>query len=290
MHRLIAAATASIIASAATGVLAGPGSAAEVGAHYVALGDSYAAGSGVLPEEDATVCMRSQLNYPKLVAQQLHATTFHDATCGGATLTDLYDRQAALVGGGSANPQFDALTPDTTLVTMTMGGNDIGLAIKALSCINAFPPPYGRSCTEDLTANGRDEFAERLAGLAPVYAHALDDIRARAPKATVMIVGYPTVVPAGGCPQQPTWPSDIDYLRHTLDSLNDLLRTTAGQHGAVYVDTATPSVGHDICAAPDQQWINGLLPSLNTSSVAPLHPNAVGEQQLANAVVAALPA
>ncbi|MCX4090822.1 SGNH/GDSL hydrolase family protein [Nocardia sp. alder85J] len=289
-------------AAAASALLLGSGVAATFGGsavsaaatadsdiHYVALGDSFAAGSGVFPEHDVSACFQSELNYPKVVAAQLHATSFRDATCGGATLTDLHDAQPAISGSaGSSAPQFDSLTPDTTLVTMTMGGNDIGLAAQALACFNALPQPHGHSCTEQYTADGRDGMGERLAALAPGYDRALDDIHARAPLATVVIVGYPTAAPPGGCPQQPAWPADVDYLNSVLGRLNDVLRTAATRHGDRYVDTATPSVGHDMCQTPDRQWINGLIPSFASPALAPLHPNAAGEQAIADEVVATL--
>ncbi|WP_081635380.1 SGNH/GDSL hydrolase family protein [Nocardia sp. BMG111209] len=289
MRRLAHTAAVSALAVGGAAAFTAPAAAGNAEIHYVALGDSFAAGSGVFPERDLNNCLQSQVDYPSLVAQQLHATTFRDATCGGATLANLYGPQPALIGGGGATPpQFDALTPGTTLVTLTMGGNDIGLAAQALNCFNPLPQPFGHSCTEGFTAGGGDGMGDRLAGLVPTYGRALDDIHARAPRATVLVVGYPTVSSPGGCPQQPAWPADVDYLNSVLARLNDLLRTAAARHDAHYVDTAAPSVGHDMCAAPDRQWVNGLIPSLSTPSVVPLHPNTLGEQAIAREVVAAL--
>ncbi|WP_330252634.1 SGNH/GDSL hydrolase family protein [Nocardia sp. NBC_00565] len=258
------------------------------GVHYVALGDSFAAGAGVFPQADITTCLRSAVNYPSLVAKELGVATFKDVTCGGATLDELTEPQRGIVSGAAA-PQFDALTPDTTLVTMTMGGNDIGLAKQALLCGNLLPEPNGTSCADAFTADGVDTFAERTTALAPVYGTAIDEIRSRAPQATVVIVGYPTASQPGACPaQQPAWPRDADYLQAVLVNLNALLRKVSAEHGAIFVDTATSSIGHDMCAAPEEQWINGLIPSLSTPSFVPLHPNTFGEENIAKQVVAAL--
>ncbi|WP_433599385.1 SGNH/GDSL hydrolase family protein [Nocardia sp. CA-135953] len=282
----VAAAAMTVAASAAITGQASADPAAET--HYVALGDSFAAGAGVFPQTELATCSRSAVNYPSLVAKTLGVATFQDVTCGGATLNDLASPQRGVVSGTAA-PQFDALTPDTTLVTMTMGGNDIGLAGEALQCGNLLPEPYGTSCADTFTANGVDTFAERTKALAPVYGTAIDEIRARAPKATIVIVGYPTASREGACPaQQPAWPRDADYLQDVLVNLNTLLRNVSAAHGAIFVDTAASSVGHDMCAAPDQQWINGLIPSLSTPSIVPLHPNTFGEQNIAQQVVAAL--
>ncbi|WP_157110497.1 SGNH/GDSL hydrolase family protein [Nocardia anaemiae] len=286
MRPAVAAAAMTVAASAA---ITGQASAEPAeGTHYVALGDSFAAGAGVFPQAELATCSRSAVNYPALVAQELGVATFKDVTCGGATLDDLTSPQRGIVSGTAA-PQFDALTPDTTLVTMTMGGNDIGLAKQALLCGNALPEPYGTSCADTFTANGVDTFAERTTALAPVYGDAIDAIRSRAPEATIVIVGYPTASRAGACPgQQPAWPRDADYLQDVLVNLNTLLRDVSAAHGAIFVDTATSSMGHDMCAAPDQQWINGLIPSLSTPSFVPLHPNTFGEQNIAQQVVATL--
>ena len=63
--------------------------------------------------------------------------------------------------------------------------------------------------------------AARVAALAPVYSRALAEIHARSPKATIVLIGYPTVSRPGGCPAtQPAWPQDVDYLRGVLDKLN----------------------------------------------------------------------
>ncbi|WP_433623914.1 SGNH/GDSL hydrolase family protein [Nocardia sp. CA-120079] len=282
----VAAAAMTVVASAAITGQASADPAAET--HYVALGDSFAAGAGVFPQTELATCARSAVNYPSLVAKELGVATFQDVTCGGATLRDLASPQRGVVSGTAA-PQFDALTPDTTLVTMTMGGNDIGLASQALRCGNLLPEPYGTSCADTFTANGVDTFAERTKALAPVYGTAIDEIRSRAPEATIVIVGYPTASREGACPaQQPAWPRDADYLQDVLVNLNTLLRSVSAAHGAIFVDTAASSVGHDMCAAPDQQWINGLIPSLSTPSIVPLHPNTFGEQNIAQQVVAAL--
>ncbi|MGY4099854.1 SGNH/GDSL hydrolase family protein [Nocardia sp. R16R-3T] len=289
LRKVTAAVAAVAMTLAAVAAVTGQASAdPATDIHYVALGDSFAAGAGVFPQTELATCSRSAVNYPALVAKELGAATFKDVTCGGASLNDLTSPQRGVVSGTAA-PQFDALTPDTTLVTMTMGGNDIGLASQALRCGNLLPEPYGTSCEDTFTANGVDIFGERIRALAPVYGSALDEIRSHAPAARIVIVGYPTATRAGACPeQQPAWPRDADYLQGVLVDLNTLLRNVSAAHGAIFVDTATSSIGHDMCATPDQQWINGLLPSLSTPSFVPLHPNTFGEENIAQQVVAAL--
>ncbi|MFE4718766.1 GDSL-type esterase/lipase family protein, partial [Streptomyces sp. NPDC056728] len=87
---------------------------------YVALGDSYSSGLGI-PDEVDSNCGRSNSNYPSLVAGALNAAGVTDVTCAGADTSDMAGPQ------DSTPPQLDALRPDTTLVTLGIGGNDLGL-------------------------------------------------------------------------------------------------------------------------------------------------------------------
>ncbi|MEV6774062.1 SGNH/GDSL hydrolase family protein [Nocardia sp. NPDC051030] len=260
--------------------------AAPDGPHYVALGDSFSAGAGVFPFSDAAVCGRSAVNYPALLADRLQVATFTDVSCSGATLDKLTTAQAGIISGAN-RPQLEALTPDTTLVTMTMGGNDIDLTSTAMRCVNVLPEPLGVSCASEFTAGGHDVFVERIAALESTYDRALNEIHSHAPQATVVIAGYPTVSRPGACWEQPAWSSDADYLQSILNRLNEMLRTVVTRRGDVFVDTATSTVGHDMCAAPDQQWVNGLIPS-SSAAIAPLHPNARGEQNIADQMIGAL--
>src|SRR5690606_30751418 len=111
---------------------------------YVALGDSAAAGP-LIPDQDPNLaCLRSDRNYPAVVAEALGAD-LTDVTCSGARLSDLSERQYGLLP-----PQYRALDEETDLVTITIGGNDVDLVTRALTCLNFKPEPYGISCEERL--------------------------------------------------------------------------------------------------------------------------------------------
>ena len=99
----------------------------EVGAKYVALGSSYAAGPGI-PTQSGGVCTRSSHNYPNLVAAKLKLSLV-DVSCSGATTANVLTTSQ-----GTNPPQIDAVTSDTSLVTFTVGGNDIGYTATAFSC------------------------------------------------------------------------------------------------------------------------------------------------------------
>ncbi|UGT61432.1 SGNH/GDSL hydrolase family protein [Nocardia asteroides] len=257
---------------------------------YVALGDSFSAGSGIAPSAPASGipgdCTRSALNYPKLVAQALRPSEFRDVTCGAAVSADLAGRQFGL--SGSAAPQYDALTPDTTLVTLGMGGNDIGLVQLGVSCINPLPEPNGVSCAATQTAGGRDRVGEQIERFAPAYGVMIEEIRRRSPAATIVLVGYPIGIRDGGCPEtQPAWAADATYLQGKINQLNDVIRRAAAEHGAGYVDLEPSTQGHDVCAEPGESWMVGALPT-SADAIVPLHPNAAGHRNTAQQVLAAL--
>jgi lysophospholipase L1-like esterase len=254
---------------------------------YVAMGDSYAAGSLVLPVVDLVTCARSAINYAHLIANEVKPTAFRDVTCGGATTTHFANPQPGIILGTAA-PQYDALSKDTTLVTVGIGGNDIGLVGLAESCINLLPQPLGTSCKATNTAGGVDKLAQKIDAFAPTYGTVIDNIRQRAPKAKILMVGYPTAIQSNGCwPAVPVWSQDANYLQGLLTRLNTRMKQESVAHGATYVDLATPSIGHDMCKGLSTKWIEGLIPNVLTDGLAPLHPNAAGQAHAVPTVLAA---
>ncbi|WP_219418342.1 SGNH/GDSL hydrolase family protein [Pseudonocardia nigra] len=253
--------------------------------NYVALGDSYAAGP-LIPLQTGTPagCLRSNRNYPALVAETIGVREFRDVSCSGATTEHLAGPQQVTLGTNP--PQLDALTDEVDLVTLTMGGNDIGFGSIVSECAARSPlQPYGAACRDFYTAGGIDQLAERIEDTAGKVAEALSEIESRSPDARVLVVGYPAILPdtGPGCyPLIPFSPGDVDYLRETEKRLNAMLEREAGEAGVDYVDTYTPTIGHDICTLPGTKWIEGLVP---TSPAAPVHPNALGMAAIAAAVV-----
>ncbi|UGQ13908.1 SGNH/GDSL hydrolase family protein [Yinghuangia sp. ASG 101] len=262
---------------------AAPGSG---GSYYVAMGDSYAAGVRI-PETvpDAPgLCSRSASNYPHLTARTLAVPTFTDVTCGGATTEDL----AAPQGGGSTAPapQFEALGPQTRLVTLGIGGNDIGFTEIVTTCVvksgdTSSPTP----CKDAFTKNGQDVLTERIRTTAGKIDAALTAIHEKSPQARVLLVGYPAILPetGTGCPAQfPVAAGDLGYLRGVLHALNTMISERAAAGNAGYVDTYAPAVGHDVCTPNGTKWVEGLNPE---SPAAQVHPNALGHEGMAAVVI-----
>ncbi|MFG3009999.1 SGNH/GDSL hydrolase family protein [Streptomyces cinerochromogenes] len=249
---------------------------------YVALGDSYTSGPGIPAQVDAA-CGRSDHNYPSLVAARRQVSAFTDVSCGGATTTEMWQAQ------GTHPPQLDAVDRHTDLVTLQIGGNDIGFGTIIGTCARlAAQDPAGNPCERSYRATGHDELTLAVARTAPKVDRVLRAVRARAPHARVVVVGYPDLLPddGSGCsPQVPFAQGDFPYLRDTEKRLNLMLRLVAAVNRAEYVDTYGPTVGHDMCKAPADRWIEPLQPA---SPAAPAHPNAKGEEVMARAVLARL--
>lgn len=277
LRRFVPAVAVSLLA-----VLLPTGVASAAAGGYVALGDSAAAGP-LIPNPDLSApgCIRSTANYPKLVARDL-GVPITDVTCSGADTVDMTNPQETDLG--TVPPQFDALTPDTTLVTLQIGGNDAGLTGLAQSCLNLLPEPFGTSCAKKNTSGGHDVYGERVAAVGPKVAAVLDQIHTRAPAARVLVVGYTFYIRAGGCyPSVQLWGRDATYIQAKVDQLNGVLATEAAAHGASYVDIRTPGVGHDVCTPGSVRWVEPFIPA---NVAAPLHPNARGMQGMAAVVLA----
>jgi lysophospholipase L1-like esterase len=171
-------------------------------------------------------------------------------------------------------PQFDALTSDTTLVTLSIGGNDTSLLSLGESCIRL--NPFERPCYYDNVVNGVDLVQQRIDAYAPKLAATLGGIKARAPQAPIFVVGYGLYVKRNGCrPTQPIVPIDANYVQAKVDYLILVTAREAAAAGAA---------GHDTCASTSNRWLEGVIP---TTIAAPLHPNARGMQAFGDIVAAA---
>jgi lysophospholipase L1-like esterase len=249
---------------------------------YVALGDSYAAAPGV-PEQIDTACARSSSNYPHLVAER-NTARLTDVTCSGATTADL------ALATDTAPAQYDALGRDTDLVTVSIGGNDIGFSAALGRCAAlGAGNPSGSPCRDDLTQGGSDQVEQSIAATAPKISQVIAEIHHRAPHAKVVMVGYPSLFPDSGVgctsPSVPFAAGDFAYLRDKTKSLNSMIAHRAKLGGAAYVDTYKATIGHDMCQPVGERWIESLAPE---TPAAPAHPNAQGEQAMAAAVNRAL--
>lgn len=286
VHVRRAAALGGALLLALTGSLAAAASASAAGGRYVSLGDSYVSGP-LIPTQSDGLCLRSSHNYPSLTAAAL-GLSLTDASCSGATTANMASAQTEL--GLTVNaPQLSGVTSSTSVVTLGIGGNDIGFLDIIETCAEeSLTNPFGSPCTGHYTSGGTDQLAEAVEATGPKVAAVLAAIHRLAPHAKLFVVGYPDILPEhnDGCwPIVPIAYGDVSYLRQTEKELNAMLAAEAAANGATYVDTYTPTIGHDVCQLPGTKWIEGLVPA---SPAAPFHPNALGEAAMARALESAI--
>jgi lysophospholipase L1-like esterase len=243
---------------------------------YVALGDSYSAASGVLPPDPTAPpeCLRSILNYPHVIADKIDAK-LTDVTCGAAETKDFFTSQH-----DGVPPQLNALTKDTQLVTMTIGGNDSGVFINTIvACGSAGLSTAGKGspCKDRYGSSFEDTIRDKTY---PSLVKALRAVRTKAPRAKVGILGYPWVMPETvGCfDKMPVAEGDVPYVHGIQATLNDAVRRAAAKTGVTYVNLNEVSTGHDACKPIGVRWIEPVTQGTNAVIV---HPNALGESEMA---------
>jgi lysophospholipase L1-like esterase len=250
---------------------------------YVALGDSYTAGSGITPD-DGTGCLRSDRNYPTRLATRLGAH-LDDASCGGATTEDADQEQ--WTPNGMNPPQLAGIDRRTDLVTISLGINDAQFGVLLVRCLQvAQDDPAGHPCRDSFsTADGGDQVLGLLPRVGDHVERVVRLAQRKGPDAQVVVVGYPQLVPKTGvCAQLPFALGDYAYLAEFMLELNDELRTAARHTGADYVDVLGASEGHDVCAGA-QAWTLGALSDPRTQV---FHPFANEQRAIATLVAAEL--
>ena len=289
--------TALLVLSTAGLSTAGPGTApatasdtsaaAPDGLDYVALGDSYSAGP-LIPtaRRDPDGCLRSTNNYPAYLAGYLDVATYRDVTCSGARTSDFAHRQS-LVVGTPAPPQLDALSADTDLVTVGIGGNDFGLFGSMVDTCQKVrdQDPEGRPCRAAFTTRVHGHRVDTLLRdarrIQHTVGHALALVHRRAPSAQVVVLGYPRLLPiTGTCAEVPFAAGDYGWARHVERRLNRSIRNAAAGHRATYVNLYPAFLRHDACAG-DQAWINGAQVKIGLALS--FHPFQAGEREMARA-------
>lgn len=239
----------------------GTASTAAAAPSYVALGDSYASGDGTGVYYN-TSCYTSPDSYPPLVAARAgYALTF--AACSGATTTTVI------------SSQLSSLSGSTTLVTIQVGGNDAGFTSVMESCAL-----YYFTCSSAI--NTADNYIRNSlpAALNKTYS----DVRAAAPNATVLVVGYPHLFTASGntCGFNLLTSSHEKSLNQTADLLDSALASAAASHGFGFIDARAGFASHEICSS--SPWLNNDTIPIQES----YHPNIPGEAEYASLVEAGL--
>lgn len=227
---------------------------------YAALGDSYAAGLG--GGVGRGPCWRTVGAYPVLVARGLGRDLAHQA-CLGATVADV------------ERGQLDVLGPDTTHVSLTVGGNDVGFVPVVVECAKPSWMVDSDAVLDDAFALLRTELPGRLAAI-------VARIRERAPRAELVVTAYPVLFNGEDCNALTFFsPHEMNRLEQGVGDLAELLGKVAGDGGAGFVDPRADFDGHAVCDR--EEWVNGVSWPLEES----YHPNAAGHAAYAELVLRA---
>ncbi|WAJ45858.1 SGNH/GDSL hydrolase family protein [Mycobacterium sp. Aquia_216] len=252
---------------------------------YVALGSSMAAGPGIRPRAQGAPRWsgRSARNYPHQVAERMNLELL-DVTFSGATTAHLLaDPQHG------ALPQTAALDGSEDLVTVTIGGNDVGYVPLLMAAALPRParrlPLLGSRIAEMLDRDARDRALDEVFDSLCAVGKA---VRERAPRARVFFVDYLTILPPAGTPAPPISEPDADLGRHVAATLERLTADAAAATGCEVIGAAAASRAHHAWSA--QPWTT--TPARYVVPLpgrpAPLHPNSAGMRAVAELVVAQL--
>ncbi|WP_433868744.1 SGNH/GDSL hydrolase family protein [Saccharopolyspora sp. CA-218241] len=235
-------------------LLAAPAHARSAAENYVALGDSYSSGVGTREYfEDSGDCRRSPHAYPQLWADANGVASFAFDACGGATTDDVNAEQLGSLGA------------DTTLVTVSVGGNDVGFADVVQSCLLG----TDSSCDDAVTEAVQEATSVLPGKLDTTYAN----ISEAAPNAEVVVLGYPRLNDLGDCGIPGFTVAKRERLNAGADELAAVISERAQAAGFTFADPRERFDGHGVCS--DAEWING--PSLPL--VESFHPNVIGQAE-----------
>ncbi|MFJ8041914.1 SGNH/GDSL hydrolase family protein [Kitasatospora sp. NPDC096147] len=235
-----------------TTLVAAP-AAHAAGARYVALGDSYSSGVGAGSyTSESGGCKRSTNAYPYLWKNANAPASFSFLACSGARTGDVL-----------AN-QLGTLNSSTTLVSITIGGNDAGFASTMQTCVL-------NSESSCLTAvnNAKAYATGTLPGkLDQVYSQ----IRSKAPNAKVVVIGYPRLYKVGGDCVFGIGDTKRAAINGAADTLDDVISKRAANAGFTYRDVRGLFTTHEICGT-GTTWLNSTVLPVDES----YHPKAAGQ-------------
>jgi hypothetical protein len=242
---------------------------------YVALGSSYAAGPGLGERVPGSpfLCMRTADNYPRQLAH-MRRLSLVDMTCSGSTAAH------ALRGGQYfQGPQIAPVTASTRLVTLTAGGNDLGLVSSLLKMSLRDRQTVLGAVMRAITAEDKPAGRQDYAALARTFDVLLFTVVRRAPHARVVVLTYPRILPPRGtCAALGVTSAQADRMRPVEVKLAKITRDAAHKAGVELLDLNRLGEYHHVCAR--EPWVSGARISTGTA----MHPNMAGTRATARAL------
>jgi lysophospholipase L1-like esterase len=235
--------------------LLGTNASATAADHYVALGDSYSSGLGAGSYISSSgSCDRSTNAYSQLWANSRHPASYVSVACSGATTQDVLNNQISALSGG------------TTLVSITIGGNDVGFSSVMETCVLDSDSAC-LSAINTATAQAKSILPGRLA-------NTFAAIRNAAPSAHVVVLGYPELYDLSHswyCPGLSG--TDRSALNNAADTLDSVIQTAAQNAHDTWADVRNNFHGHELC-----DFFNEWLHSVDVTDVSDsYHPTASGQ-------------
>jgi PKD repeat protein len=276
-----------------------PSAGSIVVPRYVALGDSYQSGEGVPPfiagtDQSNNLCHRSMGAYAELITGRTNVPPGVEFwACSGATIPNFYNgewNEPAQIGQLAGKP--------ATLVTLGVGGNDIGFDRIATTCTDISVPLFGQQ-NKDYHSPCGDYLATTLKpdtlinGLSTGNVNPGDgktyslpalygDIRKNASVARVYVIGYPNPLPlptavSSDCQadvlhedgshvgfgpynaQFTIHKADVQWMEKILAHLNSTIQLNALDAGFYFVDNSLTLKDHDICGNDKTHWLHGVV-------------------------------
>jgi hypothetical protein len=232
--------------------LSGTGSAHAAGPGYVALGDSYSSGVGAGSYDSASGdCQRSTKAYPALWAAAHSPAAFSFTACSGAKTTDVVHNQLGPVDSS------------TGLISVTVGGNDVGFADVMTTCVLK----SSTTCVNRV-AQARTYIDNTLPGLLDT---AYNAIHAKGPHAHVVVLGYPRFYKVPGICLLGLSEAARSALNGAADDLDTVLAKRAADHGFTFADVRGAFTGHELCSG--SAWLHSVTLPIGES----YHPTATGQ-------------
>jgi lysophospholipase L1-like esterase len=251
----------------------------------VALGDSYSSGEGAPPFMTGTAkpgvntCHRSQRSWPEIVgtATQRRVTSL---ACSGAEIEDVLRSDPDRAEQERRTSQIKRLrSTRPELVTLTIGGNDIGFVDVLRKCVTAL-----RRCDKIYREDGRDELEQRISDLEERLPNVYRQVRAAGSAARLVVVGYPRIFPSRPALITCTWmaSAELRYLNEKAASLNAAIRRAAARVHVAYIDVSDALEKHEL-SCRSGSWVNPLRPTPVRLPYS-FHPTADGQTALAEVV------
>lgn len=275
----------------------------KIGTNYIALGDSYSSGEGAggyLSGTNAPLintCHTSRNSYPYLISKSLNLDSVHSVACSGAKLHNIF-------GGSRLNAAQNRFYPvdqslgkwlpgyrwqiehirdanPAEIVTLGIGGNNIGFSNKVLNCVTKSGSCFN---TYEERLSIAIEINKQFDEMVGVFSSVRTAVKNKSPFGKVFVIGYPSIVSSSGYCSLDVRLTDEERLlaNDLINFLNRTIKAASDRAGTIFVGIESSLNGNRLCDSSSNKAINGVTPSWITSSY---HPNALGHKMIADRIL-----